>query len=382
VAAGRRGGVVIRVLCVSSHRGAITNVRPEAEVFVRLQQRGLAFTVLTQEDSVYVPRMREAGIRVVDFEPRWRVDPGAIAQLRGELRRGQQQIIHLFNNKAITNGILASVGLPLKVVTYRGQTGNISRYDPSAYLTHLNPRVARVVCVAEAVRRDLVANGLPAHKGVTIYKGHDLDWYRAAPANLESFSVAPGALRIGLVANARPRKGIPQFLEAVRALPVDVPCAVLLVGAGMEVFQPQLAGMPKHVQVHLLGYRKDAAELIAACDISVLPALRREGLPKTVIEAMAAGVTPVVTDTGGNAELVEHGVSGLVVPPGDAPALTAALAQLGRDPALRKQYGAAARERIHNHFHVEQTVAKTLALYESLVAGSSRADSSRRAASA
>ncbi|MBL8225712.1 MAG: glycosyltransferase [Chromatiales bacterium] len=358
----------MRVLCVTSHRGAITNVRPEAEVFVRLQQQGVAMTVLTQRDSIYVDRMLAAGVEVVDFEPRWRIDPRAIAGLRRRLRAGGHDILHLFNNKAITTGLIAALGLPVKVVTYRGQTGNIKRHDPSAYLTHLNPRVDCVVCVAEAVRADLIANGLPARKAVTIYKGHDPAWYDLVPADLSALGLAAGALRVGLVANARPRKGVPVFLEALRQLPADVPCEALLVGAGMDAFAPLAAGMPSHVRVHLLGYRTDAAEVIAACDVSVLPALRREGLPKTTIEAMACGVAPVVTRTGGNAELVEDGVSGLVVPPGDAAALAAALARLAREPGLRRQFAAAARARIASHFHIDQTVARTRALYESLLA--------------
>jgi glycosyltransferase involved in cell wall biosynthesis len=356
----------MRVLCVTSHRGAITNVRPEAEVFVRLQRQGIAMTVMTQADSIYVPQLHAAGVEVIDFEPRWRLDPRAVVRLRRELRRGGYAIVHLFNNKAITNGIAAALGLPVKVVTYRGQTGNIKRHDPAAYLTHLNPRVDCVVCVAEAVRRDLIANGLPASKAVTIYKGHDPAWYQLVPADLSGLGLRPGALRVGLVANARPRKGVPVFLAALALLPPDVRCDALLVGAGMEAFQPAAGELPDHVRVHVLGYRKDAAELIAACDVSVLPALRREGLPKTTIEAMACGVAPVVTDTGGNAELVADGESGLVVPPGDAAALAAALTRLAREPATRQRFALAARARIASHFHIDETVRRTRALYESL----------------
>jgi L-malate glycosyltransferase len=357
----------MRVVCVTSHRGAITNVRPEAEAFIGLQRRGVQMTVLTQRDTLYADRMLAAGVEVIDFEPRWKVDPTAISRIRRLLRTGRHGILHLFNNKAITNGLLAVLGLPVKLVTYRGQTGNIRRYNPIAYLGHLSPRVDRVICVAEAVRADLIANGLPAHKAVTIYKGHDLAWYQHQPADLSALGLRPGALRIGLVANARPRKGVPVFLAALALLPTDVPAEALLVGAGMEGFRDVAAKLPPHVRAHCLGYRKDAAELIAACDVSVLPALRREGLPKSVIESMASGITPVVTRTGGNAELVADEVTGLVVPPGDAAALAAALTRLARDPELRRQYGAAARTRIATHFNVTQTVEQTFALYAELI---------------
>ena len=199
----------MRVLCVTSHRGAITNVRPEAETFIGVRQLGAQVTVMTQRDSCYVSRMEAAGIEVLELETRRRIDPGAIRRIRAALRTGGHQILHAFNNKAITNGIVAALGLPVRLVTYRGQTGNIHRYDPAAYLTHLNPRVDCVVCVADAVRLDLIANGLPASKAVTIYKGHSLAWYQAPPASLGELGIGPNSMVVGLVANARPRKGIP-----------------------------------------------------------------------------------------------------------------------------------------------------------------------------
>src|SRR5690606_18178850 len=103
------------------------------------------------------------------------------------------------------------------------------------------------------------------------------------------------------------------------------------------------------------------------CQAAVLPALRREGLPKTVIEAMAYGVPPIVTAVGGSPELVNDHEQGLVVPPGDAPARAAAILELYRDPALRARLGAAARERLAPSFTIEATVGRTLALYREVL---------------
>ncbi len=357
----------MRVLCITSHRGAITNVRPEAETFIGVRQLGAEVTVMTQRDSCYVSKMEAAGIQVVELETRHRIDLAAIRRIRTTLRTGGHQILHAFNNKAITNGIVAALGLPVRVVTYRGQTGNIHRYDPAAYLTHLNPRVDCVVCVADAVRLDLIANGLPASKAATIYKGHSLGWYRAPPASLDELEISRDSMLVGLVANARPRKGVPLFLRALRQLPDDVCCDVLLVGAGMEAYKEAVVGLPRQVRVHFMGYRTDAAEIIAACRVSVLPALRREGLPKATIEAMAYGVTPLVTRTGGNAELVVDGECGVVVEPGNETALADALTWLYRNPVRCAEMGRAARERIDQHFNIRETVRRTFDLYQSLL---------------
>jgi glycosyltransferase involved in cell wall biosynthesis len=98
-----------------------------------------------------------------------------------------------------------------------------------------------------------------------------------------------------------------------------------------------------------------------------LPSTKREGLARSLIEAMAYGVAPVVTDCGGSPELVQHGVSGLVVPVADPAALAAAIRMLHDDSALRERLGAAARERIGRDFRIEDTIAKTLELYRALV---------------
>jgi glycosyltransferase involved in cell wall biosynthesis len=118
--------------------------------------------------------------------------------------------------------------------------------------------------------------------------------------------------------------------------------------------------------VHALGYRTDAPEISAASDMVVLPTTKREGLSRAILEAMAYGRPAVVSDTGGNAELVADGESGFVVPPSDPQALAAAISSLAGDPELRERMGAAARQRITELFSVEQGVAATLRVYRML----------------
>jgi glycosyltransferase involved in cell wall biosynthesis len=111
----------------------------------------------------------------------------------------------------------------------------------------------------------------------------------------------------------------------------------------------------------------DAPEISAASDIVVLPTTKREGLSRAILEGMAYGRPAIVTATGGNAELVVDGVTGLVVPPNDPESLGRALHQLATDAPLRERYGRAARQRVIEQFSVQQGVDKTLAVYESLL---------------
>jgi glycosyltransferase involved in cell wall biosynthesis len=95
--------------------------------------------------------------------------------------------------------------------------------------------------------------------------------------------------------------------------------------------------------------------------------VKREGLARSLIEAMAYGIAPVVTDCGGSPEIVVDGECGIVVPVRDAAALARAIARLHENPALRRQLGTAARARIANDFKIERTIEQTLALSRELV---------------
>jgi glycosyltransferase involved in cell wall biosynthesis len=107
---------------------------------------------------------------------------------------------------------------------------------------------------------------------------------------------------------------------------------------------------------------------MAASDICALPVLDGEGLSRAVIEAMAYSVPAIVTPVGGNTELIIDEECGLVVPVGDEPALAAAMERMTDNPEWRRRMGAAARERIATHFRIDDTVEKTLALYQEILA--------------
>lgn len=359
----------MRLLCITSHADTLNSVRPEAELFIGLARAGVEVTVMTQTDSVYAGPMRSAGIGIVDFTPRRKFSPQAIRRIRRELRERRIDVVYAFNNKAIANTNFAGLGLPVKVVTYRGQTGNIHRWDPSAYLTHLHPRVDMILCVADAVRDSLRAQHRHPARIRTVYKGHSLEWYQDAPADLGEFAIPSGAFVVGCVANNRPRKGLGVLVEATYRLPRDIEAYLLLVGGGLG--EPDLerliAASPMRERIRLAGFRRDAPALIAACSASVLPSLKREGLPKSVIESMAYAVPPIVTDTGGSAELVIDGHSGIVVPPGDAQAMADAIGYLYENPTERALMGRRARERLNRDFNIAETVRRTKQLLESLL---------------
>ncbi|MEL7451362.1 MAG: glycosyltransferase [Pseudomonadota bacterium] len=360
--------VPIRVLFVT-----LSSDRPETEIVIGLAKLGVAVHVMCDPNGTHVDRLRAAGIPLTPLEIRSRNDGNAVRAIRAELERGGYNVLHLYHNKPVAHGLRAAKGLPVKIIAYRGIEGNVSFFDPVSWQRYLNPRIDRIICVCNAIRdyfHNMRVAGMkfPAHKAVRIYKGHDLAWYQATPANLADLDLPDDAFAVCCVANWRPRKGIEVLVEACGLLPADVPVHLLLVGdMDNAKLKRAIDASPMRDRIRLLGYRSDAPAIVAACDVAVLPSLKREGLPRSVIEAMAYAVPPVVTDSGGSPELVVNGESGIVVRSGDAEDLAAALLRLYKDPSLRRTMGEAARQRIATHFRIEDTVSETLALYHELL---------------
>ncbi|HWR53248.1 MAG TPA: glycosyltransferase, partial [Bryobacteraceae bacterium] len=124
-------------------------------------------------------------------------------------------------------------------------------------------------------------------------------------------------------------------------------------------------------RVRFLGYRSDPAEILGASQVFVLSS-RSEGFPRSILEAMRAGLPVVASDVGGVSEAVSHGVNGLLIPCHDAAALTAALANLIRNARTRQLFGAAARQTYDAHFTLNAMVQKTLAVYDNVVLGTAK----------
>lgn len=346
-------------------------MRPEAELFIGLQGAGVEVTIMTFGEALYAERFRQAGIRVIDFHPVNKFDSKEKERIRVELIAGQYDVMHLFNSRAIINGIRAARGLVVKVVLYRGYTGNIHWYDPTAYLKYLHPRVDKVVCIAKAtqefLQRQLFSN---KEKAVAIHKGHDKAWYANIGAiKMEAeVGIPNAAFKVICVANNRPMKGIRYLLKATHSLPESLPIHLILVGKDMDAGEGRalIDSSPNRSRIHLLGYRTNVLELVAASDVFALSSIKGEATTKAVIEAMSLGVTPIITSIPGNRELVLNEQCGLVVVPHDPKAIASAILRLYNDRPLTKKLGEMARQHIHQNFNIEHTILQTKALYESL----------------
>jgi colanic acid/amylovoran biosynthesis glycosyltransferase len=177
-----------------------------------------------------------------------------------------------------------------------------------------------------------------------------------------------GRLRILCVGTLHEVKGQTHLVEACRLLVsegVDLRCRLIGSGPDHRALSAQIAraGLERHVVLAGPRTRPEVAAELHASDVLVAPSVptrqgRREGIPVVLMEAMSSGVPVVASAISGIPELVEDGVGGLLVAPGDPPAIAAALRRLHEDPALRRQLGQGARRRVVAEFDVDASAAE------------------------
>jgi glycosyltransferase involved in cell wall biosynthesis len=228
---------------------------------------------------------------------------------------------------------------------------------------------SRCIAVSADDRRKMIEiEGIPPDDIVLLPNGI------SAPPNgphgdvRAELGIAATAPVVGAVGNLRPQKNTVALVEAVAELAPDFPdLRLLLVGHGPErqrvIDRARELAVEEHVL--LLGQRKDVWDILAALDVAVLASIF-EGSPLSVMEYMEAGLPVVATSVGGVPDLVDDGVSGLLVEPRDPVALAAAIRSLLQDPARAADMGARGRRRRREEFDIAVMVRRMEDLYERL----------------
>lgn len=344
--------------------------RSEKALLTGLVEKGVELEIIYDPDVPSYQLFDGKGVAAEQMRLASRIDFRAIGILRKMFRERGYDIIHSLTNRALSNSLLASRGMGLKHVAYRGTIGHLSRLDPASWLTYLNPGVDRIVCVSDAVRRYLLGLGLTGERLVTIHKGHDVEWYNNKDErSLSELGIPAGAFVVVYAGGYRPVKGVEYLVRSASFLKKENDIHFLLFGEGP--LENKLKGLARDLgvdeRVHFAGFRGDAGDLAGACDVFVMPSVAREGLPRAVIEAMSRETPSIVTNVGGLPEIVVDGESGIVVEPKSAEAIADAVRRLYGDRTLAGRLGVSARQRVKDRFDIATTIEKTYRLYEELL---------------
>lgn len=172
-----------------------------------------------------------------------------------------------------------------------------------------------------------------------------------------------------IVANLIPYKGHMDLLEAFSQITPNANWDLLIVGNDSSGIQSSLKKQATALSiashVHFLGGRDDVSDILHSSDIGILPS-HEEGFSNAILECMAAGLPMIVTDVGGNSEAVQHGKTGIVVPPHNPDELAKALEELLADEQIRNRYGKAGKRYQEVNFSLEACVQSYEELYSSL----------------
>jgi glycosyltransferase involved in cell wall biosynthesis len=309
--------------------------------------------------------------QVVPAAMRGDLDIGMVPRLVRTIRAARPDLVHVHSRRGadLYGGLAASiVGVPA-VLTRR-----VDAPEPW-WLGRLKYRpYAAVVALSRAIEAQLNAAGVDEARCVRIPSAVDPTRYRPDPAArdrlLAEFGLPGDALVLAVVAQLIERKGHRHLFAAVHELVRAEPrLRVLCFGRG-----PLEARLRRQIDaggllplVTLAGFRSDLPQLMPGFDLLVHPA-EREGLGLALLEAAAAGVPVVACAAGGVPDVVEDGVTGVLVPIGDRTALRSAIERLLAAPAERARLGAAARVRAARRFGVAGLVAAHVSLYDRVLA--------------
>jgi glycosyltransferase involved in cell wall biosynthesis len=302
-----------------------------------------------------------------------------IAAIRRAIR---PQLVHLHLLGAALHGTIGSwfaachlVYTVHNLVVYPGMTG----WKRAAYpfITRIIAgRIARFIAVSEGISQYLVDSlRISPDKVRVIHNGisfSGLEEAGSASGNLrQKIGVPASCLLFGTVGRITFQKGFDLLIEAFGLLALEFPtlhCVIVGDGERRAEIEGLIGKLGLQDRVHLPGFQRGVLPWYRAMDIVVFSS-RFEGLPITVIEAAYAGKPIVATDVGGMKEILEDGVSGLLVPPEDSPALAAGIRQLLNNPSRAGDLGRQARTVALNRFEVQRCNQRTMRVYEELCPG-------------
>jgi len=329
-------------------------------------------------DVVQIPQLHR------DISPVY--DPVSVKRLVEEIRRVRPQIVHTHTAKAGAVGRIAALLAggarpPVIVHTFHGHVLR-GYFDPvrteffRETERYLARHTTRLIAVGPEVRDDLVELGVAAADKFSVIRlGIDLESRvgdGSAGAELRRlFGIPPERFVVGWIGRMTGIKRVPDVLDTFKALLDEgVDATLCLVGDGPERdhLEQRAHDLGISRRTLFLGYQREIARYFHLFDAFLLPSAN-EGTPVVAIEALAARCPVVATRVGGVPDVVRDGVDGFLAGVGDTGALATRLAQLARDPDLRRRFGEAGRARVVPRYRVSRLVDDVDALYRELLAG-------------
>ena len=360
---------IVEVLATGTNGGAQEHLY---SLLTRIDRSRYEASVVALSTGSAVRKLQRAGIPVLVIEdPDDAVAVGALAAHLAEVR---PDVIHNHMYRAELVGTraaiaLAEIGHRRPYVVSTVHSSRVRASEDREQLCRLTPQMDRLIAVSKAIEQKLHDEGRTSVPIDLIYNGVDLERYdHQEPCCTlhEEYGMEPGSQVVGVVARLEPEKGHPTLLEAWPAVLARVPDVYLLIigeGSRREALEAQARELRIAHRVVFTGRRDDVPAVTAALDVAVLPSYREaQGL--VILEAMALSRPVVASNVGGIPEMIEDGITGLLVEPHDAAGLARAIIRLLTDHPLADTLARQAHDMVHERFDVELMVEAIQEIYD------------------
>ena len=349
----------LRVLHLDSGASWRGGQRQVLLLALALRDRGHEPFLIGAPGSPLVEKARSAGLAVAAIPMAADWDVRAARRIRARMRAWSIDLVHAHDARSHALAMIALLGRPMLplVVTRRVP------FTPRSVRLKYGPRVTKFIAISNAVKNAMVAGGVDEERIAVVHSGIaprtepviPRDWRAELGWDAET-------VLCGIVGAMTAEKGLDALASIGSTMPEDARrrLRVVLMGGGTDA--PRETG---GLEVHAAGFLGDIDPAIAGLDMLWHPS-RAEGLGTAVIDAMSLGVPPVAFAVGGIPEVIEHEVSGMLIPSGNPALFAAAAARLVNDPALRSRLGAAAKTRAAKFDALEMTKGTESVYYEVL----------------
>ena len=360
---------VVEVMATGTNGGAQEHVH---SLVTRLDPSNYDVRVVSLSHGSSVRRLEKAGVDVsVIDEPDDRAAVRALAEMLAEM---EPEVIHNHMYRAEVVGtraalLLGEMGCKRPAIISTVHSSRVRCVDDRVALRQLTPLMDRLIVVSKAIELKIQEEGRTGAPTSLIYNGVDLQRYNHQQPCCtlhEEYLIPESAPIVGVVARLEAEKGHRVLLEAWPLVLDEHPEAwLLVVGEGSErnSLEAQAGSLGISDHVVFTGRREDVPAVTAALDVAVLPSYREaQGL--SVLEAMALSRPVVASNVGGIPEMIEDGVTGLLVPPGNRDALADAINHLLSDHPFADMLAKRGHDLVHDRFCIELMTSQIEALYD------------------
>jgi len=360
---------VVEILATGTSGGAQEHV---FGLMTRVDRTHYDVSVVSLSAGSAVRKLERHGFDVTVIDEH--EDGAAVRRLAAHLARVEPDVIHTHMYRADVVGtkaamLLAETGHRRPYVVSTVHSSRFRSREDRELLRQLTPRMDQLVAVSRSIEAKIADEHRTGAPVRLIYNGVDLQRYdHQGPCCTlrDEYGMEAGSQIVGVVARLEPEKGHQTLIEAWPHVLREVPDAYLLIvgeGSRRDFLEQWAAAHKVAHRIVFTGRRDDIPAVTAALDVAVLPSWREaQGL--SILEAMALSRPVVASDVGGIPEMIEDGVTGLLVPHDNPVALGAAIVRLLKDHALADMLGRAGHDLVHDRFCIELMVKSIEEIYD------------------